>query len=59
MENNEKKFDIKRLWTRKIFGIPIIIMMLIYAVISLIPLVLFCPSDDFMCLKGVGSLLKG
>ena len=61
MKNNEDKFDIKRLWTTKIFGIPLIIMMLIQAVIAAMPLYLYCPEDDFMCLKdvvkNVGSLL--
>ena len=50
MENKEKKFDIKRLWTTKVFGIPLIIMMLIYAVFTLMPLVLYCPDDNFMCM---------
>jgi len=54
MENKEKKFDInlilKNLWTTKVFGIPLIIMMLIYAVFTLMPLVLYCPDDNFMCM---------
>ena len=58
MENKEKKFDIKRLWTTKVFGIPLIIMMLIYAVFTLMPLVLYCPADDFMCMGDAGSVIK-
>ena len=63
MENKEKKFDInlilKNLWTTKVFGIPLIIMMLIYAVFTLMPLVLYCPDDNFMCMGGdVGSVIK-
>ena len=53
----ERKFDIKRLWTTKIFGIPLIIMMLIQAVIAAMPLYLYCPEDDFMCFKGVGNVV--
>ena len=49
MEQKEKMFDVKRLWTIKIFGIPYIIMMLIWAVMTAMPLVLYCPADDFMC----------
>ena len=58
MENKEKKFDIKRLWTTKVFGIPYIIMMLISAVFALMPLVLYCPEDDFMCMSDAGSVIK-
>ena len=58
MENKEKKFDIKRLWAKKFFGIPLIIMMLIYAVFTLMPLVLYCPADDFMCMSDAGSVIK-
>jgi len=62
MENKEKKFDInlilKNLWTTKVFGIPLIIMMLIYAVFTLMPLVLYCPDDNFMCMGDVGSVIK-
>jgi len=62
MENKEKKFDInlilKNLWTTKVFGIPLIIMMLIYAVFTLMPLVLYCPADNFMCMGDVGSVIK-
>ena len=54
----ERKFDIKRLWTIKIFGIPYIIMMLIWAVMTAMPLFLYCPVDDFMCFKMIGSLLN-
>ena len=58
MENKEKIFDIKLLWTRKVFGIPVIYMLLIYAALSFIQLYLFCPEDDFMCLQGAGSVIK-
>ena len=58
MENKEKMFDINRLWTTKVFGIPIIYMLLIYAVLGFTQLYLFCPEDDFMCLQGVGSVIK-
>ena len=54
----ERKFDIKRLWTTKIFGIPLIIMMLIQAVIAAMPLYLYCPEDDFMCMSDAGSVIK-
>ena len=50
MENKEKMFDINRLWTTKVFGIPLIMLMLIYAVFTLMPLVLYCPDDNFMCM---------
>ena len=55
---NKKIFDIKRLWTRKVFGIPIIFMLLIYAVFGLTQLYLFCPAEDFMCMSGAGSVIK-
>ena len=58
MENKEKMFDVKRLWTTKIFGIPIIYLLLIQAVIGFTQLYLFCPEDDFMCLSGVGIGIK-
>jgi hypothetical protein len=58
MENKEKMFDIRRLWTRKVFGIPVIFMLLIYAVLGFIQLYLFCPAEDFMCMNGAGSVVK-
>ena len=58
MEKKEKKFDIKRLWTTKVFGIPLIIMMLINAVFALMPLVLYCPADDFMCMSDARNVIK-
>jgi hypothetical protein len=58
MENKEKKFDIKRLWTTKVFGIPVIFMILIWGVFTAMPLVLYCPADDFMCMSDAGSVIK-
>ena len=58
MENKEKMFDINRLWTTKVFGIPIIYMLLIYAVLGFTQLYLFCPEDDFMCMSDAGSVIK-
>ena len=58
MENKEKIFDIKLLLTRKVFGIPIIYMLLIYAVLGFTQLYLFCPEDDFMCMSDAGSVIK-
>ena len=58
MENKEKIFDIRRLWTRKVFGIPVIFMLLIYALLGFIQLNLFCPAEDFMCMNGAGSVVK-
>ena len=58
MENKEKIFDIKLLWTRKVFGIPVIFMILIWGVFTAMPLVLYCPADDFMCMKGSVGVYK-